>query len=88
MSILVIACTCHLSIQNGAAKGEKQPQIKTRKVAVMDKKGKSEDAEKGYDFSKAISSQKQFRFGARDSNTITVDVSLANLFQRLTVECR
>lgn len=54
----------------------------------MDKKDKSEEDERGYDFSKAISKQKQFKFGSKDSNTVTVDMSLANLFQRLTVECR
>ena len=51
-------------------------------------KAKQEDVEKGYDFSRSAMGHKKFKFGARDSNTITVDVSLANLFHRLTVECR
>ena len=41
---------------------------------------------KGYDFTNY---SKSFRFGGRDSSAaVSLDLSLANLFQKLTVECR
>ena len=43
---------------------------------------------KGYDFSKSLQDVKKFRFGPRDSDSLSVDFSLANLFQKLTVETR
>lgn len=42
----------------------------------------------GYDFSKSLQEVKMFRFGPRDSNSLSVDFSLANLFQKLTVETK
>ena len=53
----------------------------------MDLKGKQKDEEKGYDFSRSITGNKRFEFGAKDTRG-KVDISLAHLFQRLTVECR
>ncbi len=44
----------------------------------------------GYDFSCSVENikNKRFVFGPRDSESMTVDATLAMLFDCLTVECR
>lgn len=41
----------------------------------------------GYDFSQSMSVDRQFKFGPRDSHSLSVDQTLAHLFDTLTVEC-
>lgn len=53
----------------------------------MDAKRRSVGLRSGYDFSNSLQHDKRFKFGHRDSNMIALDLSLANLFQKLTVEC-
>ena len=54
----------------------------------MEAKRRSVGLRSGYDFSNSLQHDKRFKFGHRDSNMIALDLSLANLFQKLTVECR
>lgn len=44
----------------------------------------------GYDFSRSVENikNKRFEFGPRDSQSMTVDATLAMLFDCLTMECR
>ena len=45
----------------------------------------------GYDFSNSSISnitQRRFNFGPRDSQSVSVDQTLAHLFDTLSVECR
>ncbi len=52
--------------------------------------GKRKGRGLGYDFSRSVENikNKRFVFGPRDSESVTVDATLAMLFECLTVECR
>ncbi len=52
--------------------------------------GKKEASKEGYDFSKSIEriTQRRFDFETHVSQPLTVDQTLARLFDTLSVECR